>query len=197
MWKDAVSLLVPMIRALTAFILALVLSVSSSFGLLAQPPQHKHKRKKPPAPPCRDGCKPETPAPQVPVETPDDDAAQKALTGLARELRNRAPGAYENLSAFATRNTTNVWGARAALSLGYEDFSNKRVPQALGWLLKAQNDTLLREYALYWTAQAQLNLGRKAEAYKVLQTLQHDASRANVANFRPDCGSVGTRAGSH
>ena len=163
-----------MIRALTAFILALVLSVSSSFGLFAQPPQHKHKRKKPPAPPCRDGCKPETPAPQVPVETPDDDAAQKELTGLARELRNRAPGTYEQLSAFATRNTTNVWGARAALALGYEDFSNKRVPQALGWLLKAQNDTLLREYALYWTAQAQLNLGRKAEAYKVLQILQHD-----------------------
>jgi len=174
MWKDAVSLLVPMIRALTAFILALVLSVSSSVGLLAQPPQHQHKRKKPPAPPCRDGCKPETPAPQVPAETPDDDAAQKELTGLARELRNRAPGAYEQLSAFATKNTTNVWGARAALALGYEDFSNKRVPQALGWLLKAQNDTLLREYALYWTSQAQLNLGRKAEAYKVLQTLQHD-----------------------
>ncbi len=165
---------VPMIRTLTAFILVLVLSVSNSFGLLAQPPQHKHKRKKPPTTPCRDGCKPETPPPQVPVETPDDDAALKELTGLARELRNRAPGAYERLSAFATRNTTNVWGARAALALGYEDFSNKRAPQALGWLLKAQNDTLLREYALYWTAQVQLNLGRKADAYKVLQTLQHD-----------------------
>src|SRR5215813_9924192 len=107
-----------MTRALTAFILALALSLSSSFGLLAQPPQHKHKRKKPPAPPCRDGCKPETPAPQVPVETPDDDAAQKELTGLARELRNCATGAYEKLSGFAAKNTTNIWGARAALALG-------------------------------------------------------------------------------
>lgn len=174
MWKDAVSLFVPMIRSFTALILALALSLGSSFALFAQTPPQKHKRKKPPTPPCRDGCKPETPAPQVPVETPDDEAAQKELTGLARELRNRAPGAYEKLSAFATKNTTNVWGARAALALGYEDFSDKRVPQALGWLLKAQNDTLLREYALYWTAQAQLNLGRKAEAYKVLQTLDHD-----------------------
>ncbi|HEX8765156.1 MAG TPA: tetratricopeptide repeat protein, partial [Candidatus Acidoferrum sp.] len=165
---------VPMIKSLTALILALALSLSSSVGLFAQPPQHKHKKKKSAAPPCREGCKPETPAPQVPVETPDDDAALKELTGLARELRNRAPGAYERLSAFAAKNTTNVWGARASLALGYEDFSNKRAPQALGWLLKAQNDTLLREYALYWTAQAQLNLGRKAEAYKVLQTLQHD-----------------------
>jgi peptidoglycan lytic transglycosylase len=163
-----------LIRSLTALILALALSLGSSFGLFAQPPQHKRKSKKPPAPPCREGCKPETPPPQVPVETPDDEAAQKELAGLARELRNRAPSAYEKLAAFASKNTTNVWGARAALALGYEDFSNKRVPQALGWLLKAQNDTLLREYALYWTAQAQLNLGRKAEAYKVLQSVQHE-----------------------
>ena len=46
--------------------------------------------------------------------------------------------------------------------------------QALGWLLKSQGDTLLREYALYWTAQTQRNVGRNAEAYKTLQTLQHD-----------------------
>src|SRR5690348_6287970 len=163
-----------LIRSLAALILALALSLGSSFGLFAQPPQHKRKSKKPPAPPCREGCKPETPPPQVPVETPDDEAAQKELAGVARELRNRAPGASEKLSVFASKNTTNVWGARAALALGYEDFSNKRAAQALGWLLKAQNDTLLREYALYWTAQAQLNLGRKAEAYKVLQTLEHD-----------------------
>src|SRR5213595_985525 len=163
-----------LIRSLTALILALALSLGSSFELFAQPPQHKRKSKKPPAPPCREGCKPETPPPQVPVETPDDEAAQKELAGRARELRNRAPGAYERLSAFASKNTANVWGARAALALGYEDFSNRRGPQALGWLLKAQNDTLLREYALYWIAQAQRALGRGAEAYKVLQTIQHD-----------------------
>src|SRR5215472_1035385 len=156
-----------MIQSLTAFILALALSLGSVFELFAQPPQHKRKSRKPPAPPCRDGCKPETPPPQAPVETPDDAASQKELTGLARDLRNRASGAYEKLSAFATKNTTNVWGARAALALGYQDFSEKRVPQALGWLLKAQNDPLLREYSLYWTAQAELNLGRKAEGYKV------------------------------
>ena len=111
---------------------------------------------------------------QVAVDTLEDEAAQKELTGLARALRNGESGAYEKLSAFAATNPTNAWGARAALALGYEDFSNKRLPQALGWLLKAQNDTLLREYVLSWTAQAQLNLGRKAEAYELLQTLQHD-----------------------
>src|SRR5207245_2259271 len=81
---------------------------------------------------------------------------------------------HERLSVFAGKNTTNVWGARAALALGYEEYSKSRAAQGLGWLIKAQNDTLLREYALYWTAQAQRALGRNADAYKVLQTIQHD-----------------------
>jgi soluble lytic murein transglycosylase len=172
--EDAVSLCIPMIHSLTAFLLALVLSLGSSLDLLAQPLQHRHKSKKPPAPPCRAGCKPETEAPQVAVDTPEDDAAQKELAELARDVRNGAPDAYARLAALAAKNSTNVWGARAALGLGYEDFSKKRMAQALGWFLKAQSDTLLREYALYWTAQAEFNLGRAAEAYKVLQTLQHD-----------------------
>jgi len=38
-------------------------------------------------------------------------------------------------------------GARAALALGYDDYVK---PLRAAWLfLKAQNDTLLREYALY------------------------------------------------
>src|SRR6266702_7416954 len=137
-----------MIHSLTASVLALVLSLGSSFELLAQPHQHRHRSKKPAAPPCREGCKPETAAPQVAVDTPEDDAAEKELSALSRELRNGAPDAYAKLSAFATKNTTNVWGARAALALGYQDFVKSRSGQAVGWLLKAQNDTLLREYAL-------------------------------------------------
>jgi soluble lytic murein transglycosylase len=89
-------------------------------------------------------------------------------------MHNGAPDAYAKLSAFAVKNTTNVWGARAALALGYDDYSKNRAVQGLGWFLKGQNDTLLREYALYWTAQAQRALGRNADAYKVLQTLQRD-----------------------
>ena len=173
-FADAVSLCSSMTRSMTALILAFVLSLSSSFGLLAQPPQHKHRKKKPPAPPCRTGCKPETEAPQVATDTPEDGAAQKELAAHVRDLRNGGPDAYAKLSTFATTNTTNVWGARAALALGYEDFSKKRFAQALGWLMKGQNDKLLREYALYWTAQAQFNFGRAGETYKVLQTLLHD-----------------------
>ncbi len=150
------------------------LSLGGAFDAFAQSSKHQHKTKKPKSPPCRTGCKPDTSVPQVAADTPEDEAAQKELSDLARALHNATPGAYEKLSAFAVKNTTNVWGARAALALGYDDYSKNRTAQGLGWLIKAQNDTLLREYALYWTAQAQRALGRNADAYKVLQNIQHD-----------------------
>jgi len=163
-----------MSRSLVALILIAVLSFGGAFDVFAQSSKHHRKSKKPKSPPCRTGCKPDTSAPQVAADTPEDEAAQRELSDLARALHNATPSAYDRLSAFAVKNTTNVWGARAALALGYEEYSKNRMAQGLGWLLKAQNDTLLREYALYWTAQAQRALGRNADAYKVLQTIQHD-----------------------
>jgi soluble lytic murein transglycosylase len=163
-----------MVRSLIAFLLVVSLSLGSAFDAFAQSSKHKRRSKKPKAVPCLSGCKPVTSTPNVAADTPEDEAAQRQLAELARALHSTVPGAYEKLSAFAVKNTTTVWGARAALALGYEDFSKNRNAQALGWLLKAQNDMLLREYALYWTAQAQRTLGRSAEAYKVLQVIQRD-----------------------
>ena len=163
-----------MLRSLIALILAASLSLGAAADAFAQTSRQRRKAKKPKATPCESGCRPETSAPNVAAEAPADEAAQRDLSELARSLRNGVPGSYERLSAFAVKNTTSVWGARAALALGYEDNSKNRNAQALGWLLKAQNDTLLREYALYWTAQTQRALGRYVDAYKVLQTIQRD-----------------------
>jgi soluble lytic murein transglycosylase len=163
-----------MLRTLAALVLIAGLSFGGTIDAFAQSSAKQHKSKKPKSPPCRTGCKPDTSAPQVAADTPEDEAAQRELSDLARGLHNGAPGAYAKLSAFAVKNTTNIWGARAALALGYDDYSRNRAAQGLAWLIKAQNDTLLREYALYWTAQAQRALGRNAEAYKVLQTIQHE-----------------------
>jgi len=179
-----------MMRSLIALVLSLTLSLGGSLDAFAAGPQRKRKSKKPAAQPCRAGCKPEASAPQLPVATPEDEAAQRELSALARELHNGTPGVYAKLSEFATRNNTSIWGARAALALGYEDYSKNRMAQALGWLLKAQNDTLLREYALYWTAQAQRGLGRNADAYKVLQTLQQDYPNTAQRIFRPSSTSI-------
>src|SRR5229473_2517940 len=172
--QDAVLFYVSMSRSLVALVLIVGLSFGGAFDAFAQSSRHQRKSKKPKSPPCRTGCKPDTSVPQVVADTPQDEAAQKELSDLARALHNAAPGAYEKLSAFAVKNTTNVWGARAALALGYSDFSKNRNGQGLGWLIKAQSDALLREYALFWTAQTQRALGRSADAYKVLQTIQHD-----------------------
>jgi soluble lytic murein transglycosylase len=163
-----------MSRAFIALLLIAGLSFGGTLDAYAQSSTHPRKSKKPKSPPCRTGCKADTSAPQVAADTPEDEAAQRELSDLAREVHNTVPGAYAKLSAFAVKNTTNVWGARAALALGYDDYAKNRAAQGLGWLLKAQSDTLLREYALYWTAQVERAMGRNADAYKVLQTIQHD-----------------------
>jgi len=172
--EDAVLFCVCMSRSLVVLILIAGLSFGGAFDAFAQSSKHQRKSKKLKSPPCRSGCKPDTSAPQVAADTPEDEAAQKELSDLARALHNGTTGSYEKLSAFAVKNTTNVWGARAALALGYDDYSKNRTARGFGWLIKAQNDALLREYALYWTAQVQRALGRSADAYKVLQTIQYD-----------------------
>src|SRR4029077_15395511 len=83
---------------------------------------------------------------------------------LARALRNAAPGSYEKLADFSRKNAANVWGARAALALGHDDFNKNHAPQSLAWLVKAKSDALLGEYVLFWTAQTQHLLKRNADA---------------------------------
>jgi soluble lytic murein transglycosylase len=93
------------------------------------------------------------------------------LAPLARQLHQGVPGSYDKVAAFAARNSSSVWGQRAALALGYEDYTKVRFPQALTWLQKAKVDPLLREYALFWTAQtnrAMRKTGEAADEYALL-----------------------------
>ncbi len=112
--------------------LALCVSISLLLGdasvAFAQPsPQSKtrthskKKSKKPKSAPCKTDCGVATSAPEIVSPTPGDSAAQTELASLARGLHTAAPGSYEKLSSFATKNASTVWGARAALALGYED----------------------------------------------------------------------------
>jgi soluble lytic murein transglycosylase len=165
-------------RSLTPRVCSGVLSVLLLFGgaadSFAQTAKTNKKSKKPKAAVCRTGCKPETTAPENSGTTAEDQALQMELTSAARNVHQGTPGAYDKLSAFATKNSGNLWGARAALALGYEDYSKNRAQQALAWFAKAKSDTLLREYNLYWTAQAQHALKRGGEALQNLETLQRE-----------------------
>jgi len=172
-----------------AIYLSRALAVLVCVALLAAvpldvPAQQAHSKKKkshkPKAVPCRTGCAPNTSAPEITSATPDDEAAQRELSSLARGLHNAAPGAYEKLSAFAVKNTGNVWGARAALALGYDDYSKNRSQQALVWFTKAKSDTLLGDYVLYWTAQTQRALKRNAEAFAALQVIARDYPNTGI-----------------
>jgi soluble lytic murein transglycosylase len=102
-------------------------------------------------------------------------AAVAQLQDLARALKKKNPGsAYEKLSAFANQNSQNVYGARAALALGYYDYSKTNFGLAAKWLARAQSDPLLRDYTLYWNAETNIALNKQADAITQLKTLRSD-----------------------
>jgi soluble lytic murein transglycosylase len=135
-----------------------------TLNLSAQTTRKKKKPIHPKSPACAAGCKPDTTAPAFDAATPEDAAAEKELAGLARDLRRGVPGSYEKLVAFTNKNSSSVWGQRAALALGYQEYSNNRAQQAFAWLQKAKPDALLLEYTLFWTAQSEHALGKNQAA---------------------------------
>jgi soluble lytic murein transglycosylase len=162
-------------RRVVATILSLTLFIFVTSDALAQASRYrKRKSNKPKAVPCRTGCGPATPAPEIIAGTPEDEAVQRELSGLARALHNATPRAYDKLSAFAAKNASNVWGARAALALGYDDYNRNHAQQALAWFAKAKGDTILGDYVLYWTAQTLRVLKHNPEAFTDLQTILVD-----------------------
>jgi soluble lytic murein transglycosylase len=100
---------------------------------------------------------------------------EKQLAQLSRALRDEPNAtAYSALSAFATRNAKNEIGPRAALALGYYDVNRDKPDLAMGWLHKAAGEKLLREYVLYWQAEASVALGQKDAALEQYQSILRD-----------------------
>jgi soluble lytic murein transglycosylase len=82
-------------------------------------------------------------------------ASEKQLEQWCRALKDKNVAAtYAKLAAFAQSRNGGELGRRAALALGYYDYTKGRYSEAQGWLDKAADDPILREYALYWAAQA-------------------------------------------
>jgi soluble lytic murein transglycosylase len=156
-------------------VLSLCLAFLSSADLFAQSTAKKKKRRAhPKSPACLAGCKPDSTAPVFDAATPEDASAQKDLAALAADLHHGTAGSYEKLAAFANKNSTSVWGQRAALALGYEDYGKARQQQALAWLQKVKADPLLQEYTLFWTAQVNRALKKNAEAAREFAALLKD-----------------------
>jgi len=161
-------------RALVLIFCATLFLIANS-GALAQSPPHKKKKPKHPSSPfCQTGCQPDTNAPALDSSTPEDAAAQKELAVLARDLHHSAPGSYDKFAAFANKHSSSVWGQRAALALGFDDYSKARYPQALTWLQRAKADPLLAQYTLFWTAQTERALHKNGEAAQDFVALLQD-----------------------
>src|SRR5262249_5092905 len=155
-----------------AIVLTLLTFAIAAGDVSAQATRRKKTRSK--SAPCRVGCQPSTTAPDVITSSPEDSAAQKELAELARNLRNAAPGSYEKLAAFSTKHASDIWCARAALALGYDDYQKNKAQQALAWLAKAKNETILQEYVLFWRAQSERALKRNGDALARLKALLRD-----------------------
>ncbi len=100
--------------------------------------------------------------------SPQENDPERQLAQLARALRDEESAvAYARLGGFASRHKADELGSRAALALGYYDFSKGHQPDAQRWLKRslegAPHNWPLREYALYWRAEVDEALGKDAE----------------------------------
>jgi soluble lytic murein transglycosylase len=139
--------------------------------------QTKHKTKKPThpkSPACLAGCKPDISSPAFDNATPEDAALQRELSPLARDLHLAVLGSYDKMVAFANKNASSVWGQRAALALGYQEYSSGHADRAMPWLQKAKADPLLFEYTLFWTAQTEHALNRNSDSARDFAAMLKD-----------------------
>ena len=70
------------------------------------------------------------------------------------------------------KQSSGVLAMRAALALGYFDYSKGNYAQAQEWLERAKGDPLLSDYALYWAAETDMAQGRSADALGKLKRLR-------------------------
>jgi soluble lytic murein transglycosylase len=158
------------IIAVVAAVALLVCAAPRAGAQTAAPPVKKHKARS-----STSSAASTKAAAAAASATSSADLQEKQLAQLSRALRDN-PNAttYSALSAFASRNAKNETGARAALALGYYDLTRDKPDLALGWMRKAVGEKLLREYVLYWQAQASLALGQKEAALEQFQSIQRD-----------------------
>jgi soluble lytic murein transglycosylase len=148
-----------------------ILFVFSAAGYSAPPAFAQHaSQNRVPVPAAAHAKKPAASSTSAPSA-----ASTKQLELWTRALKQKYSAApYAKLSAFALRKSSGVLGNRAALALGYYDYGKARYPQSAQWLKIAQSDALLRDYALYWSSQANLALNHNAEAFAQLQEYRRD-----------------------
>lgn len=108
-------------------------------------------------------------------------AVVTALEKLTAQLKDRNfAAAYAALSALALQKSSHGLNTRAALALGFYDYSRNRYGDATRWLEIAKKDPLLGDYALYWDAENNLALHQDALALAELKQIRQDYSDSAI-----------------
>jgi soluble lytic murein transglycosylase len=98
--------------------------------------------------------------------------ANAELESLCRALHAKDSSATAALLIeFARKHKSDALGPRAALALGYFDYTRGRLAEAAEWLSRAEQDPLLPDYALYWEALNTHAQHRTDEALEVLERI--------------------------
>ena len=102
-------------------------------------------------------------------------AAAKRLQKLTEQLKQKNSNwAYSQLSVIALQKSSSALSTRAALALGYYDYSRGQYGEAQKWLELAKPDPLLADYAFYWVAETDLAQQRNEEALATLRQIRQD-----------------------
>jgi soluble lytic murein transglycosylase len=150
---------------------------------MASAPQKVHKKKKlrkSKTPACTTGCTPDSSVAGITPGSAEDEALQRQLSVLARAVRNAGPNSVTELAAFQTKNHANVWGMRAALALGFDEYNKNHGQQALAWLTKAKGDPLLADYVSFWSGQTQRLLKNNTAALADFEAIEKNYPNTGV-----------------
>lgn len=116
------------------------------------------------------------------AKAPQADSAALELEKLSRALKAKDTAAnYQHLAAFAKKRAKDAFGARAALALAFRDFTTKKYPDARRWLDLALRDALLRDYAVFWSAQVERATGSNASALALFEKHREDFPESVMA----------------
>jgi soluble lytic murein transglycosylase len=98
----------------------------------------------------------------------------KQLEKLCAQLKQKnSTAAYAALTSLANQKASTV-AMRAALALGYYDYSRARYAEAGKWLDRAKKDSLLGDYALYWSAETHIAQHQDPLALAELNQIRQD-----------------------
>ena len=87
-------------------------------------------------------------------------------------MKEKDEGAYQHLAALAQKKSAGELRQRAALAVGYYDFTRTRYASAAASLESATADPIVGEYALYWQAEAVRAMGDNARAAALFETFR-------------------------